>query len=201
MRLVKMYVLWAFFTFGSGWALAQEPTVSLDQLKLLLGEGDKVTLVDTSGNGTKGRIERIASDSLAIRVGDEVRSFAEKDIRQISRKRQDAIWNGILIGAGVGFGASLPLYLGFAEDDETGLAFGASALWGLIGAGIGAVVDASVTQKQLVYFRPGSKISWSVRPFYSKSPLTKAGTGAFIPYPTRLSGDDPSKGLAVNVRF
>jgi hypothetical protein len=191
------------FILGSGWVLAQEPATALDQLKILLKTGDKVTLMDLSGQSITGRIERISPDALDLRVKDKVQTFAEKDLRQITQKKQDSIFNGLLIGAAVGFGATLPVYLSLAEDDEKGLAVAASALWGLIGSGIGALVDASVTQKQLIYFRPRNKVSWSVRPFYFNSPsrFQNLGTGAFVPYSQRNMGVDPSKGLAVTVRF
>jgi|WetSurSiteA1Bulk_404760.scaffolds.fasta_scaffold17596_2 hypothetical protein len=188
---------------GSGWMLAQEPATSLDQLKILLETGNKVTLVDLSGNSITGRVERIAPDALDLKVKDRVMTFTEKDIRQITQKKQDSVFNGILIGAAVGFGATLPINLGIADESEKGVAVAASALWGLIGGGIGAIVDASVTRKQLVYFRPRSKVSWSIHPFYSNSPsrFQKPEAGAFLPYSQRNMGVDPSKGLAVTVRF
>jgi hypothetical protein len=191
------------FILGSGWALAQEPATSLDQLKILLKTGDKVTLMDLSGHSITGRIERIGPDALDLRVKDKVQTFAEKDLGQITQKKQDSALNGILIGAAVGFGAALPINLGIADESEKGVAVAASALWGLIGGGIGALVDASVTQKQLVYFRPRSSVSWSIRPFYSNSPsqFQKTGASALMPYAQRNTGNDPSKGLAVTVRF
>jgi membrane-bound metal-dependent hydrolase YbcI (DUF457 family) len=93
----------------------------------------------------------------------------------------------------------LPVNLSFAGRNEKGLAIAASGLWGLIGGGIGAVVDACVTQKQMVYFRPKSKASWSIRPFYQES--QKPAAAAFVPSSLQYSGVDPSKGIAVTVRF
>lgn len=191
------------FILGSGWVLAQEPATSLDELRIILTTGDKVTLTDLSGQSITGRIERITPDALNLRVKDNVQAFAEKDLRQITQKRQDSIFNGLLIGAAVGFGATLPINLGIADEGEKGVALAVSALWGLIGGGIGAIVDASITHKQLVYFRPRSTVSWSICPFYSNSPFQfqKPGTGAVLPYSQQNVGVDPSKGLAVTVRF
>jgi hypothetical protein len=201
----KCSVFLGLLILGSGCMLAraQEPATSLDQLKLLLEAGNKVTLVDLSGNSSKGRIERIAPDALDLKVKDKVLTFTEKDIRQITQKKQDSVLNGILIGAAVGFGATLPFNLAIADESETGLACALSALWGLIGGGIGALVDVSITQKQMVYFRPRNSVSWSVRPFYSNSPsrFQKTGAGALLPYAQRNLGNDPSKGLAVTVWF
>jgi hypothetical protein len=193
----------ALLAMGSAGVLAQEPAASLDQLKLLLEKGDKMTLVDSSGKSTTGRIERMAADAIDVRVEGTIRTFAEKDIRQIDRTKPDSPWNGILIGAAVGFGGTLPLNLAAAGRDEKDLAVAASALWGLIGGGIGAVIDACVHQKQMVYFRPKTNISWSVRPFYSKIPaqLQKSRADAFPPVSQRYTGFDTSKGLALTVRF
>ena len=196
-------VLLVFLIFGSISLLAQEPADSFDQLHLLLGQGDKVTVVDMSGNTIKGRVERVEPNALDVRVKDEVRSFRENDVRQINQKRHDSVLNGILIGAGIGFAGTLPINLGIAEDDEKGLAVAASALWGLIGGCIGGLVDFSVTQKQLVYFRPKKSISWSIRPFYSNSTsqFPKSRMGAFLLSSRQYMGNDPSRGIALTLRF
>ena len=175
----------------------------MDQLKLILEKGDKMTLVDSSGKSTTGRIERMAPDAIDVRVEGTVRTFAEKDIRQITRTKPDSPLNGVLIGAAVGFGATLPINLGVAGRNEKDLAVAASAVWGLIGSGIGAVVDACVHQKQMIYFRPKTNISWSVRPFYSKttSQLQKSRADAFLPVSQRYTGVDTSTGFALIVRF
>jgi hypothetical protein len=189
----------AFLILSSGCLLAQEPATSLDELKLIVGNGDRVTLMDPSGKSTSGQIEQIAPDAIKLSVGGKSVAFAEKDIRQITRRKQDSVWNGLAIGAGVGFGATLPLYLSLAGRNEKGLAVAASGLWGLIGGGIGAVVDACVTQKQMIYFRPKSKVSWSIRPLYQES--QKPAAAVSMPYSQQYGGVDPSKGIAVTVRF
>ncbi len=197
--LSRFAVFCALLVLGSGGVLAQEPATSLDALKLLIGKGDKITLVGPSGKSTTGRIERIASDAIEMTVSGRIQAFAEKDIRQITQKKHDSVLNGILIGAGVGFGATLPLNLGLADHGEKGLAVAAAGLWGLIGGGIGAIVDASITQKQMIYFHPRSSFTWSVRPVFSI--FQKPAADAFLPKSQGYTGLDPSKGIAVTVRF
>jgi hypothetical protein len=199
--LSRLSVFCTLLILGCGGVLAQQPASSLDELKLLLGKGDKVTLVDPSGKSTTGRIERIAPDAVEMNISGRVQAFTEKDIRQITQRKQDSVLNGILIGAGVGFGATLPFNLAIADRNEKGLAVAASALWGLIGGGIGAIVDVCVTQKQLIYFRPRSNASLSIRPFYSRFQKQTAGTS--LPNSPRYTVVDPCEGIgiAVSVRF
>jgi hypothetical protein len=181
-------VMTLFLLFpGSIVALAQDPATSLDQIRLAVGQGDKVSVVDSSGNKISGKIDRIAPDGIELRVGSGLRTFQEKEIRQIIRQKQDSPLNGFLIGAGIGFGAMLPVNLALADTDERGLAVAASAIWGLIGGGIGALVDACVHQEQIVFFRPKSS-SWNISPV-----LTSPGNG--------LAGGTLTKGLRLTIRF
>jgi hypothetical protein len=101
--------------------------------------------------------------------------YSEKNIRQITREKPDSPLIGFLIGVGIGFGATLPINLKIADSHETGLAVAASAIWGLIGGGIGALVDAFIHEKQLVYFHSKSNVSWSISPLCSDS-LSNAPT-------------------------
>ncbi len=189
----------AFLVLGSIGVLAQEPATSLDELKLLVGKGDKVTLVDLSGKSIAGRIERIAPDTVEMMVGDIVHAYAEKDIRQINQRKRDSILNGLVIGAAVGFGATLPVNLAIAGSDDKNTAVAASAFWGLIGGGIGAIVDACLAQNRTIYFRPRSKVSLSIHPMGSRfqKPAHAALLSSFRPY-TRI---DPSRGIVVAIRF
>jgi len=147
---------------------AQEPATSLDQLNLILKTGDKVAVFDQSGNKTTGRMNRFTSYEFELKVGEKVQTFAQKDIRRITRDKPDSPLNGFLIGAAIGFGVTLPLNLAIADCDETGLAFASSGIWALSGGGIGALVDAFVYKKQVVYARPRSSVAWSIGPVYSK---------------------------------
>jgi hypothetical protein len=111
-RLLRVYafeVLCAVFLLGAAGVQAQEPATSLDQLNLLMGTGDKITLVESSGNKIKGKVNRLAPDGLDLNVSGHVQTFQGKDIRQITRTKPDSVLNGFLIGAAIGFGATLPI--------------------------------------------------------------------------------------------
>ena len=175
---------------------AQEPATAFDQLNLIVKEGDKVTVTGPSGDRITGRVNSLASNGLELKTGAGVRSFSDNDIRQITRKKPDSPLNGFLIGFAAGFGATLPVNLGIADDDETGMALAASAIWGLIGGGIGALVDACVQEKQLVYQRPNRSFSWGIRPFYSHETWP-----ALSPDSPPFAQPQSAKGLRLTIRF
>lgn len=188
--------------FASGTLLAQEAATSLDDLRFVLGKGDRVTVVDLSGKNVRGAVERFAPGVLEIRAGGTLRSFSDNDVRQITRRKSDSPLNGILIGAGVGFGATLPLFLATSEGDHGWAVTGAS-LWGLIGGGIGALVDVAIREKQTIYVRPKSRASLIISPFYSNSGLrlqTPVGHALQDSW-QKTGGIDPSKGISLTVHF
>jgi hypothetical protein len=197
--IILCKILLAFFIFGTV-AYAQEPARSLDQLKLVLAKGDKIALVDSSGKSIKGNVTRFDSEGLDLRTGGKIQTFSSSDIQQITRKKADSPLNGILTGAGIGFGVTLPfnLILAGSGDISNGMALASSGLWGLIGGGIGALIDAAVHEKQLVYARPKRGVSWSVHPFYGDRPIRMNSLAG-----ERLQGSshDFSKGLQVTLQF
>jgi hypothetical protein len=199
---VRIYAICTLVVFVSGTLIAQEAATSLEDLKFVVGKGDKVTLVDASGKKISGRVERVAPNTLEIKTGGTLQSFSERDVRQITRQKPDSPWNGVAIGAGVGFGATLPLFL-VASEGERGWAVAGAAVWGLIGGGIGALVDAAVHEKQTVYVQPRSRASFSISPFYSNSSLRLQTFGARALQSgwQQNGGTDPSKGIAVTLHF
>jgi hypothetical protein len=202
-RIHRSLLLCAMMMTGFSVIWAQEPATSLDHLNLVLAQGDKITLIDASGNKITGRFNRLLPDGLDLNVNNTVRTFAEREIRQITRNKQDSPLNGFLIGAGVGFGSTLPLNLSLANHNEKGLAVAASAIWGLIGGGIGALVDACVHGEQLIYFRPRDKVTWDIRPLYFDLYHQRNKQG-FSVISHGIASDVTSgsaKGVQVSVRF
>ncbi len=200
----RFLVIYALFAFGTSVLHAQEPATSLEQLNLLMGEGDKITLVDSTGEKTSGKLHRVTQEGIDLVVRGRVKNFSEKDIQRITRKRPDSPLNGFLIGTGIGFGATLPLCVAYANSEgiNMGLAVVNSALWGLVGGGIGALVDASIHEKQLVYVRKERAVSWSISPLFSELQQYPApGTQNFLVGSPSHSSIQSPKGLAVNVRF
>jgi hypothetical protein len=199
---VRISVFCALFAFASGTSLAQEAATSLDDLRFVLGKGERVTVMDLSGKNIRGAVKRIAPGVLEIQAGGFLHSFSDNEVRQITRQKTDSPLNGILIGAGVGFGATLPPFL-VASEGAHGWAVAGASLWGLIGGGIGALVDMAVREKQTVFVRPKSCSSLNISPVYSNTGLklqTPAGRALQGSW-QQNGGTDLSKGIAVTVHF
>jgi hypothetical protein len=198
---IAIAVLCLVFVIGSAGVWAQEPDGSLQQLSnaMALKKGEKIWLVDSSGQTIKGEVDRLSPERLDLMKDGEICSFSDKDIRQISWKKPDSILNGFLIGFGVGFGVTLPFNLAYANNegsDKEGVAVAASALWGLIGGAAGMLVDNSIHGKHTMRFHPQSSFSWRVRPFYGLPSRSRS-----LPNGFPLAAGDSSKGLQVTLQF
>ena len=79
---------------------AQEVAHSLDQLRQLVGVGDKVIVTDQQGRETQGSVVELSSSSLRLLVGGIPTDVAEEALDTVSRR--DSRWNGTLCGLGIG---------------------------------------------------------------------------------------------------
>ncbi len=166
---------------------AQVVATSFEELRALVKAGDTVYVTDASGRRTKGRLGELSASSLELLVRktgpDGRETFApqarlsEGDVRLIVRERRDSLWNGTLIGFAPGatigvlllfFGAGCDCY---TIESRAPIAGGVILFVGGIGAGIGALVDASIHKRATVYYRaPGQQSSRvQVSPLFSKS--------------------------------
>ena len=87
------------------------------------------------------------------------RDLKEGEIRTIRQRRPDSLANGtkwgLAIGAGAGFAAAIALASGDGNAYAP-LIIGATLIYGGLGAGVGAGMDALVRGNQVIYFKPGS---------------------------------------------
>ncbi len=127
--------------------------------------GRRLVLTTTDGATVRGCLEGLDGSRLLIRTGDGIRTFSERDVREV-RRRGDRLWNGALIGLGAGalggmlFGASRPGCAG--ESICGGIGFLAGAPLGSL---IGLTVDALMPHDDLLYARPGTQSRrWFVEP-------------------------------------
>ena len=166
-------------------ASAQQVATSFEQLRSLVKPGATIYLTDASGRRTKGKLGELSASSLELlarQTGPDGReTFVTKarltqgDVRLILLERRDPLWKGTLIGLGVGAipGAFAGL-AGCAQYNSnacvTGPILGALMIGG-IGAGIGAAIDALITERTTVYYRAPSQRSSGVQvsPLFSKS--------------------------------
>jgi hypothetical protein len=83
-------------------AQAQIVARSFDELQQILKVDETIVITDESGRQTKGKVAGVSAASLTI-LTPEKQIFLERGVAQISRT--DSLWNGALIGAGVGAAA------------------------------------------------------------------------------------------------
>ena len=158
--LLSMSVL----LFGSTAGLAEQAS-SFEQLQVLVEKGDQVSVTTNDGKITKGTIEVVSASSLRlVRSGLPI-EMAQTDVLEI--KKKDPIANGVkmgaLVGAGVGGGIGvLGALLSCSDSDCAADSVGAAAIsmgfGAVIGAGVGALVDA-VSNRNPVVYRARPRIS------------------------------------------
>jgi hypothetical protein len=155
---------------GAGTAAAQGIAVSYQELRLLVQPGDRVTVIDHSGQKTSGRITELSATSLALMVDGQRRDWAEAELATITQRRGDSLANGALIGLGVGAGFSAVGIAISAADDayddvSAGEAAAVIAIYAGIGAGIGAGIDALISRHRVIFEkRAGTGVSLTVTP-------------------------------------
>ena len=143
-------VLLAFSFTARGQTPATSP--SLEELAVLVGA--QVEVVDSRGSVFKGRLIEASETGVLLNAGGRTVRVAAPRIEEVSRRLGDPLWNGALVGAAIG--AAPPLIWSASVDLASGEwtdAILVSALYGGIGAGIGATIDALIQLKKTVLFR------------------------------------------------
>jgi hypothetical protein len=130
-----------------------------------LPRGSAIIVTLTSGFRAEYAFAESTPELLVLTNDDaiEVR-VAKPDVRTVARQRQDRLRNGVLTGAGVGFGAAFLSLAAFnAKQTASGPIWDREAIGyytaaGLVGAGIGALVgaliDARRKELEVLYSRP-----------------------------------------------
>jgi hypothetical protein len=166
-------------------ASGQVVATSFEELRTLVKSGDTIYVTEANGRKTKARLGELTQSSLELLVrktapdGRETfvpqSRLAERDIRQIQIERGDSVLNGTLIGLAVVGGPWL-LACNPATDwcyynDGANLYRGLALITSGIAAGIGALIDAGIRERVLVYYQAPGRQSQRVHlsPFVSKS--------------------------------
>jgi hypothetical protein len=168
LRLPALIV--ALVTIGGLPALAQVREATLEQLRHELGPGDFISLVQTSGESVTGRLVGFGDSALDIR--SEIREDTVKQrlnitvplatIRSLERPR-DSSRNGLLIGAGIGGGFVLGMFVyaaavDYNEIDEWApmyLAMG--AVYTGVGALVGWAIDSAHSKPRVRFNAPSTE--------------------------------------------
>src|SRR5262245_48742292 len=76
---------------------------SFANLQPRMGRGDKLWLRDQANREIPGRLVSVSPFTLVLDLESGPRTFAEAEVRLIRQRRSDPLWNGIAIGAALGF--------------------------------------------------------------------------------------------------
>ena len=177
-RLARTSALALFVACHAPLASAQSVPASFTDLQFLVAPGDRVTVVDTAGTQTKGRISELDGSTLSIRSGDGQRRFRVDDVVVIRQRKQDSVRNGVIIGAAIGAGLGVIAELSCGARDEycgyTGIATIGSAIWGTF---VGVTADLLHSTPREVFRRGPDGVSKSL----TVSPLVAPrGAGAQV---------------------
>jgi hypothetical protein len=127
---------------------------SANHLRDQVKEGQKVAVTDEQGRELRGRILNLTADSLTL--ADRGRREAVQYDQIVKIDRVDDLRNGALIGLGVGLGL---FALEAVASSEAGLTLTPAgylvvgALYGGLGAGAGAGIDALIGGTRNIYQR------------------------------------------------
>ena len=131
---------------------AQAPEQSWDNLKTLR-EGEKIQVVDQKLKSLKGTFVSFSDEAVTLQVGKDTVAVQRADVFRVSSQKGMGRGKHALVGLAIGAGAGLALGMAscaYVTDqnkckasDLAGLGAAEAALFGGIGAGVGALVPAS----------------------------------------------------------
>lgn len=150
----RTLLLLALVLGGRAGVQAQTPVDVLPDLPAVIKAGDRVSVTDLGGQETTGRLVTVSASGFSLLVrgeGGEPRHIALTDVRQID-KRGDPLWEGFLIGAGIGTAQALRAPVGaYAVSYGGGFVIAGLAFHALLGGGIGALIDAAIDGRTVVF--------------------------------------------------
>ena len=140
---------------------AQRIASSFDQLAVLVKPGDKVRVVDITGQESEGRIEKLSRDALTLVTQAGSRDLREVDVAQIRQRRDDSVKNGAIIGAVAGTAYFLTMAALLGDSDGGEVIMSTAVVGGVLCAGLGAAagagIDALFRRRQVIYRNPSGE--------------------------------------------
>ena len=142
---------------------AQDLAGSFEQLRVLVKAGDTVRVTDAAGEEVRGTVTDLSSTSLALKVDGTRRTFLERDVTAVYQRRNDSLANGAKWGfvAGAALGVLGGITIAREYEGASGSSFIPilGIVYGSIGAGAGAGIDAMHRSEQVIFAWRG-KASW-----------------------------------------
>ena len=152
---------------------AQVVATSFEELQPLVGRGDTIQIIDSTGHKSKGRLGELSASSLELLVpkagadGRDTlvpRALSERDVTQITVERFDSLWNGTLIGlAVVGGPWAVICSRGCYYNDGANLIRFIALVTTAIGTGVGTLIDLAIRDRTVVYYRAPNRRSPAAR--------------------------------------
>ena len=99
------------FALGNASVGAQTIASSFEELLLKVKPGDTVYVTDDTGRERKAQILDLSSSSLMLSVDGTRQDLSQNNLKRMRQRLPDPVWNGALIGGGVGLAHSLVLKL------------------------------------------------------------------------------------------
>ena len=140
--------------FESRYVFAQVEASQVDpafvQLQNALKVDDTLTITSDNGNKVQGRLIEITDDHILLRVKNGQQSIAAPQIVKVGKRK-----NGVLLGAIIGAGASIPFALALSTyaHNEGGSQSAAALIPVMMGLGIGTGIDALLPSTRTIYDR------------------------------------------------
>jgi hypothetical protein len=146
---------------------AQELAGSFEQLRVLVKPGDTVRVTDSRGQELRGRLTDLTSSALTLQVSGDRRTLLEGDVTAVHQRRNDSLADGakwgFAIGAGLGVLGGITIVREY-DDGSAALIPILGLIYGSIGAGAGAGIDAMSPSEQPIYARRRASSKVTLRP-------------------------------------
>jgi ElaB/YqjD/DUF883 family membrane-anchored ribosome-binding protein len=150
-RAGEVMVVAAVLVLGCGpTADAQPIASSFEALDATLRAQSPIEVTRDDGTRVTGVFQTVEGGRLVLATGERRLTIDQGNVRRIDTRRHDSLWNGVLIGAGIGGLLGLiPDYYDDCEECHDSL-YASIA----VGAGVGLLVDALRRERQTVYRSP-----------------------------------------------
>jgi len=172
-----------FGAIGASPCVAQTRVTSVEELRHELAAGDFVIVVPAGGQPVAGRLMRLGSGDLDVRVVKK-RTPLDRGARDVTipfnaiqslERPRDSARNGAALGAGIGagFGGAMFVHAFVIDrnemDEWATLYVGAATVCTGVGALIGWAMDAANSKPHIRFdASSGGRTKVSVRPAYSR---------------------------------